>query len=241
MTIHAGTDQPRTLSIDIGGSGVKAAVLDHTGKIVGEKVRIQTPDPCPPDTLLDILVALVAPLGSFDRVSVGFPGAVRGGVVLTAPNLHSLSWSRFPLTDALARRLGKPVRMLNDAEVQGLGLIQGRGLEFVLTLGTGAGTAVFNDGRLAPHLELGQHPFRNDETYDQQIGDAALRKLGAVAWNDRVRRAIDTLRVLLSFDVMYIGGGNSVHVVEPPTDVIIASNEAGLTGGIELWTRAYGD
>ena len=146
-----------TLCIDIGGSGLKASVLDRTGKMVVDRVRVKTPHPCTPKILLQALADLVSPLPPFDRISVGFPGVIRDGRTLTAPHFSERPWCNFPLAAALSKRFGKPVRLLNDAEVQGFGIVKGRGLEVVLTLGTGAGTAVFRDGVLMPHLELAQH------------------------------------------------------------------------------------
>ena len=106
---------------------------------------------------------LVGPLGRFQRISIGFPGVVRGGRVLTAPNLGTEAWHGFPLAAALAERLGAPARLANDATVQGLGVIAGHGLECVITLGTGMGFALFEDGRPGPHLELSQHPVRGTQ------------------------------------------------------------------------------
>jgi polyphosphate glucokinase len=224
-----------TLAVDIGGTGLKASVLDRAGKMLVDEVRVATPDPCPPKVLLDSLVGLVGELPEYQRVSVGFPGAVRDGKVLTAPHFGNKVWSGFPLAHALSKRLGKPVRLLNDADVQGLGIIKGKGLEVVLTLGTGAGTAVFRNGELMPHLELGQHPIHNDLSYDEYIGDAARKRKGKKKWNRRVAKAIKQLRVLFNYDVLYIGGGNSPDVVNPPDDVVLASNLSGITGGIRLW------
>ena len=128
---------PRTLAIDVGGTGLKAAVLDAGGRLVGERVRVPTPARCSPAVLVQALGDLVAPLGAFDRVSVSFPGVVRAGVVRTAPNFASPKWRGFDLGRVLTRLLKRPVRILNDAEVQGLAVIKGRGVELVLTLGTG--------------------------------------------------------------------------------------------------------
>ena len=144
-------------------------------------------------------------------------------------------WRNFPFAAALSKRLGKPVRMLNDAEVQGFGIVKGRGLEVVLTLGTGAGTAVFNDGVLMPHLELAQHPIHDDQTYNDYIGSKALRRKGVKKWSRRVRKTIKILASLLHYDRLYLGGGNGNKVIRPPGDVRIASNETGITGGIRLW------
>jgi polyphosphate glucokinase len=144
-------------------------------------------------------------------------------------------WHEFPLAAALSKRLDKPVRFLNDAEIQGFGIIKGQGLEVVLTLGTGSGTAVFRDGVLMPHLELAQHPIHDNQTYNDYIGSEALRRGGAKKWSDRVRKTIKILRSLLHYDVLYLGGGNGKKVVNPPDDVRIESNHAGITGGIRLW------
>jgi polyphosphate glucokinase len=171
----------------------------------------------------------------FDRVSVGFPGFVRRGTIVTAPHLGTKPWQDFALADVLAAQLRKPVRVLNDADVQGFGLIRGRGLEMVLTLGTGAGTALFREGDLMPHLELAHHPIHNNQTYDEYIGDAALHRKGAKKWSRRVHKTIVILRSLVHYDVLHIGGGNASKFIDPPTDVKIGSNQAGLTGGIRLW------
>ena len=226
---------PRTLVIDIGGTGLKASVLDSAGRMLVKRVRVATPSPCPPEVLLKMLVALVARLPAFDRISVGFPGVVRDGRILTAPHFGERSWRDFPLAAVLSKRLGKPVHLLNDAEVQGYGIVKGRGLEVVLTLGTGAGTAVFRDGVLMPHLELAQHPIHGSQTYNDYIGDKALRREGAKKWRRHVRKAIEILYALLHYDVLYLGGGNGIKVVDPPAGVRIASNQTGITGGIRLW------
>jgi polyphosphate glucokinase len=226
---------PATLAIDIGGTGLKASLLDSTGRMLRDEVRIATPHPCTPNILLDTLEDLVAPLQPYDRISVGFPGVVREGVVMTAPHLGNRRWKGIPFAATLAMRLKRPVRMINDAEVQGMGLITGHGLELVLTLGTGAGTALFRDGELMPHLELAQHPIHGGHTYDDYIGNRALRKKGRKHWNRRVLKAIKILRVLLNFDVLHIGGGNAVNLGKLPKNVKVGSNVAGITGGIRLW------
>jgi polyphosphate glucokinase len=155
---RAGLAKPLTLAIDIGGSRLKAAVLKDSGKISTGPLRVETPKPATPDAVVAALIGLSQRLGQFDRVSIGFPGVVRGDFVLTAPNLGTKEWHGFRLDAVMAKDLGKPVRMLNDASIQGLGVITGRGLECVLTLGTGMGFALFRDGEIAPPLELSQHP-----------------------------------------------------------------------------------
>jgi len=230
---------PRTLAVDIGGTGIKLAVLDGAGRIIGEPVRVPTPPPpVAPQKLIAAIDAAGARLGAFDRVSVGFPGAVRGGRVLTAPHLGTEPWAGFDLQTALAKRWKKPVKVMNDADVQGFGAIRGKGVEMVLTLGTGAGTSIFRDGEIMPHLELAHHPVSGNKTYDQYIGNAARKRKGRKAWNKRVAKVIDILREVVRFDHLYLGGGNAKDITfELPPDVTIVPNTDGLTGGIRLWQK----
>ena len=225
----------RTLAIDIGGTGTKAIILDEEGTPLTERSRLPTPQPATPKSILGVISKLAKSQRPFDRVSVGFPGVIRHGVVSTAPNLDP-SWSGFNLVLGLSRILDKPVRAANDADVQGFGAIKGQDIELVITLGTGFGSALFVDGKLVPNLEIGHHPFRNGKTYEEQLGDKALKKMGAKKWNRRLFKAIETLDRVLNFDYLYIGGGNSKKVRTPlPEKVALVSNAAGLLGGIAFW------
>ena len=230
---------PRTLAIDIGGSGLKASVLDSRGRMLVDRVRVPTPVGRPPRVVIEALAKLVAPLPPYDRIAVGFPGVVRDGRIQTAPNLGHPGWEGFDLARALAGRLGKPVRVANDADLQGLAVVRGRGVELVITLGTGFGTALYLDGRLAPHLELAHHPFRKGETYEEQLGNAARKRVGGRRWNRRLQKAIGLLRALVHFDHLYIGGGNARKVrVRLDPDTTLIANEAGIRGGLALWQTA---
>jgi polyphosphate glucokinase len=231
----------RTLAIDIGGTHLKAAVVDETGHLITAPVRVDTPVGSQPDAIVGTLVRLVGPLGPYGRVSIGFPGVVRAGRILTAPNLGNGAWKGFDLDTALTKALGRPVRIANDADVQGLAVIAGKGLEMIITLGTGFGTGLYLDGRLAPHLELAHHPFRKGETYDEQLGNAARRRVGNRKWNKRVRKAIDNVRALTNFDRLYIGGGNTKRLdFEPASDITLVSSSAGIEGGAALWNLKQG-
>ena len=231
-------DKARTLAIDVGGTGLKASIIDGKGDLLTERVRIDTPVGVAPVEIVKALATLVQPLGAYDRVSVGFPGVVRAGWVLTAPNLHNDGWARFDLASALGAALGKPVRVANDADVQGLAVIAGKGVEMVVTLGTGFGTGLYLDGKLGPHLELAHHPFRNGETYDEQVGNAAHKKVGGERWNKRVKKALANMRRLTLFDHLYIGGGNAKKIdFALEADMTIVDNEAGLHGGVALWRQ----
>ncbi|MFD1559727.1 ROK family protein [Paraburkholderia silviterrae] len=228
------------LAIDIGGTGLKAAIIDANGKMRTDRVRVPTPHPCSPALLVDTLDALVKPLVEQyppTHVSIGFPGFVRENHVLTAPHLGVEGWSNVPLAQMLGERLGNPsVRLINDAEMQGFAAIEGKGLEFVLTLGTGAGTAMFRDGELMPHLELAHHPVSKKHAYDEYIGDAARRKVGNKRWNRRVEKVIGILESLVHYDKLWIGGGNAARLTfNLPPDVATVPNERGIEGGARLW------
>jgi polyphosphate glucokinase len=226
----------KTLAIDIGGSRLKASILDEDGEMLTDRVRTDTPSPCPPEVLLSALTDLVTQLPLYDRISVGFPGVVRKGKIFGAINLGAQYWQGYDLEKALERQFGKPVRVLNDADMQGLAAIKGKGIEMVITLGTGVGCGLFEDGRLAPHLEIGHIPFRNDETFEEQLGNRALEDVGKKRWNRRLQRAIRYWRILTFFDKLYLGGGNAEHIsFELDPDVEIVPNELGMKGGIWLW------
>jgi polyphosphate glucokinase len=240
-----------TLAIDVGGTGIKASVLDETGHMEHDRVRDNTPYPLSPEGLLGVIDDLVSQLPAFDRVSLGFPGMVREGKILSAPHFVSPSgpggtpspklvkaWIGFDLHGALTTRLGKPAKVANDADLQGAAVVGGQGLELVVTLGTGVGTGLFYHGSLCPHLELAHHPFGSKGSYNDELGDAARKKLGPKKWNKRVVEMVEVLRALLFFDHLYIGGGNSARIKgDLGHDVTIVSNEAGILGGIKLWER----
>lgn len=225
----------RTLCIDIGGTGLKAIVLDERGHKLTDRVRVETPKPATPETVVAALLALVKPLAPFDRVSVGFPGVIVGGSTLTAPNLDK-SWKNFELKESLERRLKRPTRVLNDAGVQGFGVIEGRGLEMVITLGTGMGCALYIDGKYVPNLELAHHPFKGKKTYEEYVGAKALDKVGKKKWNKRVGEVLAQIDPIWNPRRIYVGGGNAKHLrLDLPPHVRVTDNVAGLLGGIRLW------
>jgi polyphosphate glucokinase len=235
-------------------------VLDASGAMVADRVRVPTVYPMPPTGkggLVPALARLVAPLPEVDRISAGFPGMVRGGVVLSAPHFVTSkgpgsavdprllkAWNRFDLADALALAIGKPARVANDADVQGLAVVSGQGFEVVVTLGTGVGSAVFIDGALLPHLEIAHQPFRKGQTYNDQLGDRTRRVIGDKRWNRRVAKAITNIEGLFFYDRLYIGGGNSGRVTlkalgSAAGKVSLVDNAAGILGGIKLWDERH--
>jgi polyphosphate glucokinase len=190
-----------------------------------------------------VLKTLVATLPKAARISVGFPGLVRGGTILTAPNLGTAAFAGFDLANALAKGLGAPCRVINDADMQGLAAVRGKGVELVVTLGTGFGTALFQRGRLQVHLEIAHLPFRKGESYDQQLGDAARRRIGEKKWSKRVEEALQHMHTLTGYDHLYIGGGNAEHIAfELAPNQTVIDNALGVLGGIKLWdTQADND
>ena len=245
-----------TLSVDCGGGGIKASVLDSEGAIVSRAVRTATPYPLPPATLVETIASLAGRLPTADRVTVGMPGMIRHGVVIATPHyitrdgprskvLPELveAWSRFNMARAVGERLDLPALVLNDAEVAGAGVVTGRGLEMIVTLGTGLGNAVFDNGVLAPHVEVSQGPIRWGLSYDDYIGEHERLRLGDAHWSRRVRRVVDGLRPMYLWDRLYLGGGNSRRITalqlsRMGDDVVVVPNEAGMTGGARCWDMA---
>jgi polyphosphate glucokinase len=226
----------RILAIDIGGTGLKAAVIGRKGEFLSDRLRIKTPHRCGPRLMVATLTRLVAPLGNYDRVSIGFPGYVRGGKVFTAPNLGTKAWAGFDLAWAMAKALHRPVRLNNDADVQGLGVINGNGLELACTLGTGFGTAWFRDGELLPHIELAHMPIHHKSSLDKYIGDRELKKIGEKEWSKRLRKLIPILHTVFNYDRLYLGGGNARLVkFKLPENVVLVSNDAGMKGSAFVW------
>lgn len=224
-----------TLAIDVGGTGIKTLLLDPRGKPISDRERTATPNPATPESMLEIMHSMAQKLQPFDRVSVGFPGVVKQGVTMTAHNLDQ-SWVGFELQKVLAKRWKKPVRVANDAAVQGFGAIRGHGVELVITLGTGFGSSLFIEGRLVPGLELAHHPWRKQKTYEEFLGKKALEKVGPKKWNKRLQEAIIQIEALFNYDHLYIGGGNAAKIDFPlPKHVTRVPNQDGLLGGVALW------
>ncbi|MDR2722116.1 MAG: ROK family protein [Cellulomonadaceae bacterium] len=241
-----------TLAVDCGGGGIKANVLDASGTAHASPVRVPTPYPLPPTLLVDTVADIASGLPSAHRVTVGMPGMIRHGVVIHTPHYITRSgprslvvpelaqaWATFDMQAAVTERLGIPALVLNDAEVHGAGVVTGSGVEFVMTLGTGLGTALFDGGRLAPHLEWSHAPIRlsrsttlwvagagdqalaairdrqantarfRPATYDEFIGEPERQRLGDSQWSRRVLAMVEGLRPVFWWDRLYIGGGNS--------------------------------
>lgn len=250
---HGRMRRMTTLAIDCGGGGIKGSVLDEAGTMRAHPIRVPTPYPLPTSLFVQTLVELAGQLPAAERATVGLPGMIRHGVVITTPHYVTRSgprtkvlpelveqWEGFDAKAALTSALGMPTKVLNDAEIHGAGVVAGQGLELVLTLGTGLGCALFDGGHLAPHLELSQAPVRWGLSYDTYIGEHERRRLGDALWSRRVSRMVEGLRPVFLWDRLYMGGGNSRHITASSLarmgdDVVIVPNSAALVGGARVW------
>jgi polyphosphate glucokinase len=229
-------DHHKILSLDIGGSTIKATVLNEEGEHLQDYAKVKTPKRATPENVLKAILELVAGFQDYDKVSVGFPGFIKKGIVYTAPNLGTDVWNKVNLNKLIREALNKPVRIINDADMQGLAMVKGVGLEMMVTLGTGFGTALLLDGNLLPHIELAHHPFTKKNTYDTYIGDDALNRKGKIMWNKRVKEVLNVLKIVFNYDHLYIGGGNASKInFKLDQNIEIATNKDGIKGGARLW------
>jgi polyphosphate glucokinase len=242
-----------TLTIDCGGGSIKAAVLDASGTMRSAPIRVPTPYPLTTELFMQTLTQLANQLPKAARATVGIPGMIRHGVVISTPHYVTKTgprsivlpelvdqWRGFDARSQLSESFGIPTLVLNDAEVHGAGVVAGSGLEVVLTLGTGLGYALFDGGKLAPHLELSQAPVRFQQTYDTYVGETERKRLGDLFWSRRVRKLIDGLRPVFVWDRLYLGGGNArmikAEIIEKlGDDVVVVPNSAALVGGVRAW------
>lgn len=226
----------KILTIDIGGSHIKATILNAEGTPVSDYARLPTPQPSNPKNVMQLIEQLVKGFTGYDKISVGFPGYVRDGVVKTAPNLGTDDWKDNDLQTLLGAMLKRPAKVVNDADLQGAGIVSGKGLEMVITLGTGFGTALLLDGKLLPHLEFAHHPVKTDKDYDDYIGEKAYQKRGKEHWNYRMKKVFVILKTVFNYDRLYISGGNAKNINFPlEENMVVVNNREGIKGGARLW------
>jgi polyphosphate glucokinase len=212
-----------TLSIDVGGSHIKGALLGKSGDMVSERHKEDTPSPLTPAALLRVIERMAKESPPFDRAAIGIPGVVHGDVVYSLPASGRRSFKNYPLGKILAKRLGVPVRVTNDATMHGLVMI---------TLGTGLGTALFIDGTLSAHYQT----LPDADEVGSPYGNAALEEIGRRRWRQRIRALVEQLRVITNYDRLYVGGGNAKEIGSGyPRYVTRVDNIAGILGGHQLW------
>lgn len=224
------------LAVDIGGTSIKVLVMAAGGEPVGPTRNLPTPQPAMPEAMFSVIEELAGDAEEFDCVSVGFPGVVKRGVAHNAPNLGNEYWTKVPLAEPLGERLACPVRAVNDADLQGLGVVEGQGVELALTFGTGMGAALFTEGHLVPNLEAGHHPLRDGQSYEDLVRDSELKRIGPSEWTERVLYALQRLEALFNYDLIHLGGGNLRHLQAAlPANARPFTLEQALRGAVRLW------
>ena len=232
----------KIISIDIGGSNIKAILLNDTADVLKKYEKLPTPSPSTPQNVLDVIKQLAQKFEGFTKISTGFPGFVKEGIIKTAPNLGTPEWADFNLQEKLEEVLGKPAIVINDADLQGLSVVSGKGVEMMITLGTGFGSALLRNGVLMPHLEIAHHPISRKKTYDEYLGQAELTRVGEKKWNKRMKKVIKILQVVFNYDHLYISGGNADLIKFKLDDnITIATNKDGIKGGAKLWAQTIAD
>lgn len=242
-----------TLAIDCGGHSIKGSVLNSTGVMHEVMLDQRTPYPLTPQKLVEIIATFAANLPDFDRITIGMPGMIRHGIVVYTPHYSRKNgphtevdlevealWDNFNLAGFVSSHFKKPTLVLNDAEVHAAGVIHGTGLEVVITLGTGLGFAIFDNGHLAPHLEISMAPTRGAKTFDLYMGEKARKRVGNPMWSRRILTMVEQLRPVFHWDRLYIGGGNSERISATVrqrlgSDVYIMPNSTGVAGGARAW------
>ena len=227
------------LAVDIGGSHIKGTIMDSEGVLQMAYQKVDTPSPTSPENVIAAIKKLIHAFPGYDKVSIGFPGYVKEGVTITAPNLGTKVWQGFNLRKALEDALDHPVQLYNDADMQGVGIASGNGFEIVLTLGTGFGSAFLMNGILLPHIELSQHPILKKKTYDEYLGQKAFDKIGKKEWNKRMKKVLTIFKTVFNYDRLYVSGGNGEKIeFKLDSNIKIVSNQDGIKGGAKLWQMA---
>ncbi|MGY1718751.1 MULTISPECIES: polyphosphate--glucose phosphotransferase [unclassified Blastococcus] len=231
--------------VDIGGSGIKGCLVDlDEGRLIGERLRIETPQPSLPEPVFDVVARIVGSFGWSGRVGVTFPGVLKSGVAHTAANVDK-TWLGTDLAAGVAQRVPGPVETLNDADAAGLAEMRygagrdRRGVVLMLTFGTGIGSALFVDGKLVPNTEFG-HIQVDGEDGEKRASAAAREReeLSYPEWAQRVDRYLDVLEAGVWPDLIIVGGGVSkkahkwVPLLSTRTPVVPAElqNDAGIVG-----------
>lgn len=235
----------QVLGLDVGGSGIKGAPVDLlSGALLAERFRIPTPQPATPAAVIGVAAEVVRHFNLPGPIGCGFPAAIKGGTVQTAANIDP-AWIGVRIEDEMQAAIGRPVRVLNDADAAGLAEMRwgaGRdhpGVVLILTFGTGIGSALFVDGRLVPNTEFGHIEVRGKEAEHRAADSVRERKnLSWKQWAERVDEYLDALQKVIWPDLIVVGGGASnfaskfVPLLTSRTPIVPAQllNNAGIAG-----------
>ena len=233
------------LGIDIGGSGIKGAPVDiEQGRLLTERLRIDTPQPSTPDAVINVVCELVAHFDWQGPVGCAFPAIVKAGKTHSAANVD-VGWIDFEAERVLSQRSGCPLRLINDADAAGIAEMtfgagkDSRGLVFIITLGTGIGCAMFYNGVLVPNCEVG-HLELNGRDAEKWTASVVRKrdKLKWREWGSRLNTYLAHLEFIFSPDLFILGGGVSRRfdkyskylTLETPVVPAALRNEAGIVG-----------
>lgn len=235
------------LGIDVGGSGVKGAIVNiDTGELVTNRLRIETPQPSKPDSVIEVIKEIVNHFNYQGPIGVGFPGVIMNGVTMTAANVDD-EWLNYPAAEAISKATGCQVYVGNDADVAAIGEMRygaGRnvdGVVMIFTLGTGIGSAMFLNGHIVPNVEIGHIYQRNRKLDAEYFASDRARKREDLSWKEwgaRLDKYFKYIEMLFSPDLIIIGGGISkkhdkfLHYIQVRAKVVPAQllNEAGIIG-----------
>jgi polyphosphate glucokinase len=215
----------RVLAIDVGGSHVKVRVSNRRD--------VRQFESGPQLTAARMVAGVHQLVGDwkYDVISIGYPGIVIHGKIVTEPHNLGAGWVGFDFRHAF----GRPTRVINDAAMQAIGSYQGGRMLF-LGLGTGLGSAMIVDGIVEP-MELAHMHYKKGRTYEDDVGDRGRRRLGAKKWRRVVRKVVETLRTVLEADYVVLGGGNARKLKKMPKGARLGNNDFAFLGGFRMWRK----
>lgn len=228
------SSRPRTLVVEIDPPELVATLIAPTGAVIGAAVRGPVADDAEPDAVLSTMWTLAEELGEFDRITVGYPGAVIAGVTARAPGLGE-RWARFDLGAAVATQSLRPARIVDDAELVAHSAIAGVGVELVVTLGARFAATLLLDGKPLPGFDIGAHRFRKKRTYADYIAGDALDRCGRKKWNVRVHKVIGSLLATFAPAKLYIGGRDARAIYGELPATVELLGPPSLAAALWLW------
>jgi polyphosphate glucokinase len=217
----------RILVIDVGGTHVKVLATGHR-----KPVKIAS-GPCMTAAEMVAAVRAATTKWKYDAVSIGYPGSVVQGHPIMEPYHLGCGWVGFDFHKAL----GRPVKIVNDAAMQALGSYQGGRMLF-LGLGTGLGSALIVNNVLEP-MEFAHLPYKNGHSYEDYIGEAALKRHGKKKWRHRVHKVVRLFEAAMQADYVVLGGGNAKLLTKLPPRALRGKNARAFEGGYRLWAKPY--
>lgn len=250
---HSFNETSHILCVNCGGSTIKMSVLDAHGESLSPVARVTTPYPLSPQKILEIIGKVAAKLPRATHLTVGIPGIIRHGVVVYTPHYINIAgphtpiapelkhkWTGINLQQLLTHQLQIPTLVVNDSQLHAAGAVTGKDLEVVLTFGTGLGSTIVDNGVFAPHIEFSHAPLRTGVTYDEYVGEHERLRLGDKHWSRRVHQAIESLRPVIRWNHLYLGGGNAQRINQNTIsqighNVTLIPNHAALLGGAKIW------